>query len=418
MNGGCYLVAWTTLCLVGGWATSWHLGRPFTAVWNVPTARCQTHFGQSLLLEPFGIVHNQAQHFRGQNITIFYKNQFGLYPYLGPRGVLHHGGIPQAVPLHRHLALVTSQISGLMHKGFRGLAVLDWEEWHPLWSRNWGPRRIYRKASWAWAQQQWPDLPPRQQRLEARAAFEWAARALMEGTLQLAQALRPRGLWGFYRFPLCRSPWWGRHNYTGKCQMADRAYNDRLRWLWEASSALFPSIYLPPGLPQIYRKSYTRHRLEEAFRVAQFGHPHPLPVLAYTRLTHLGSGQFLSQNDLVQTIGVSVALGVEGVVLWGDLSFSSSGEQCRLLQSYLSAILGPYLNNVTRAAQACSQQLCHGNGRCARREPSNDDVFLHLEPAGALGTRREDPDKWTHFRCLCYPGWAGAACKVPESGTE
>ncbi|XP_074054113.1 hyaluronidase-3 [Macrotis lagotis] len=418
MNGGCYLVAWVTLCLVGGWVTSWHLGRPFTVVWNVPTARCQARFGQPLLLELFGIVHNQAQRFQGQNITIFYKNQFGLYPYVGPGGVLHHGGVPQAVPLHKHLALVAKQISGLMHKSFRGLAVLDWEEWYPIWSRNWGPRRVYRKASWAWARQQWPDRLPQQQRRKARVAFERAARTLMEGTLQLGRALRPRGLWGFYGFPFCQSPWRGRHNYTGKCQVVDKAYNDRLRWLWEASTALFPSIYLPPGLPHIYRKSYTRHRLQEAFRVARFGHSHPLPVLAYTRLTHLGSGRFLSQNDLIRTIGVGVALGVEGVVLWGDLSFSSSGEQCRLLQNYLSTILGPYLSNVTRAAQACSQQLCHGNGRCARREPSNDDIFLHLEPTDALGALGEEAAKWAHFQCLCYPGWAGGTCKFHVRGAE
>lgn len=44
-----------------------------------------------------------------------------------------------------------------------------------------------------------------------------------------------------------------------------------------------------------------------------------------------GSGQPSSglaalclQDDLVQTIGVSAALGAAGVVLWGDLSFSSS----------------------------------------------------------------------------------------------
>lgn len=30
------------------------------------------------------------------------------------------------------------------------------------------------------------------------------------------------------------------------------------------------------------------------------------------------------QDDLVQTIGVSAALGAAGVVLWGDLSISSS----------------------------------------------------------------------------------------------
>ncbi|XP_074139421.1 hyaluronidase-3 [Sminthopsis crassicaudata] len=416
MNGGCSLVAWATLCLVGGWATSWQLGRPFTAVWNVPTARCQTRFGQPLPLEAFGIVYNQGQHFRGQNVTIFYKNQFGLYPYLGPTGVIHHGGVPQAVPLKKHLTLVASQISGLMHKGFRGLAVLDWEEWHPLWNWNWGRRRIYRKASRAWAQQQWPDLSPKQQRLEARAAFEGAARALMEDTLRLGQALRPGGLWGFYRFPLCRSPWPSRHNYTGKCQKADKTYNDQLRWLWEASSALFPSIYLPPDLPVVYRKAYARYRLEEAFRVARFAHPRALPVLAYTRLTHLGSGRFLSQNDLVQTIGVSVALGAEGIVLWGNLSFSSSGEQCGLLQRYLSSILGPYLSNVTRAAEVCSQQLCHGRGRCARRDPSNDDVFLHWEPT--LGAVGEAAAKWNHFRCLCYPGWKGSACKRPGAGAK
>lgn len=45
----------------------------------------------------------------------------------------------------------------------------------------------------------------------------------------------------------------------------------------------------------------------------------------------VGSGQFSPglavlclQDDLVQTIGVSAALGAAGVVLWGDLSFSSS----------------------------------------------------------------------------------------------
>lgn len=45
----------------------------------------------------------------------------------------------------------------------------------------------------------------------------------------------------------------------------------------------------------------------------------------------VGSGQLSPclavlclQDDLVQTIGVSAALGAAGVVLWGDLSFSSS----------------------------------------------------------------------------------------------
>lgn len=37
-----------------------------------------------------------------------------------------------------------------------------------------------------------------------------------------------------------------------------------------------------------------------------------------------GSAALCLQDDLVRTIGVSAALGAAGVVLWGDLSLSSS----------------------------------------------------------------------------------------------
>ncbi|EAW65071.1 hyaluronoglucosaminidase 3, isoform CRA_a [Homo sapiens] len=48
-------------------------------------------------------------------------------------------------------------------------------------------------------------------------------------------------------------------------------------------------------LPPAHHQAFVRHRLEEAFRVALVGHRHPLPVLAYVRLTHRRSGRFLSQ---------------------------------------------------------------------------------------------------------------------------
>lgn len=31
----------------------------------------------------------------------------------------------------------------------RGLAVIDWEEWRPLWERNWGTKKIYQTLSLA-----------------------------------------------------------------------------------------------------------------------------------------------------------------------------------------------------------------------------------------------------------------------------
>lgn len=48
--------------------------------------------------------------------------------------------------------------------------------------------------------------------------------------------------------------------------------------------------------------------------VGPYGSGQPSPGLA----------DFCFQDDLVQTIGVSAALGAAGVVLWGDLSLSSS----------------------------------------------------------------------------------------------
>ncbi|XP_004451864.1 hyaluronidase-3 isoform X1 [Dasypus novemcinctus] len=406
------LVLGITLCVGCGQPPPRTPEHPFLVLWNVPSARCQARFGVHLPLQALGIITNRSQRFRGQNITIFYKNRLGLYPYFGPRGTAHHGGIPQAVPVDRHLLRAACQIHHRLGPGFTGLAVLDWEEWSPLWAGNWGRRRAYQAASWAWARQAFPDLDPREQLHEARAGFELAARALMEGTLWLGRTLQPHGLWGFYRFPACGNGWHRRvSNYTGRCHAATLARNTRLHWLWAASSALFPSIYLPPRLPAAYHQIFVQHRLQEAFRVARTGHPHPLPVLAYARLTHRSSGRFLSHDDLVQTMGVSAALGAAGVVLWGDLSFSSSEKECWHLHDYLVGILGPYVTNVTRAAMACSLQRCHGHGRCARRDPGQLEAFLHLQPDGS-------PGAWESFSCRCYWGWAGPSCQEPRPRPE
>ncbi|XP_051707583.2 hyaluronidase-3 [Oryctolagus cuniculus] len=410
MQLGPALVLGVAVCLGCGQSCLQAPERPFSVLWNVPSAHCEARFGVRLPLSALGITVNWGQHFRGQNVTIFYKNQFGLYPYLGPRGTAHNGGIPQAVPLDLHLARAAYQICHSLRPSFAGLAVLDWEEWYPLWSGNRGRRRAYQAASRAWAQRMFPDWDPREQLHEARTGFERAARALMEDTLRLGQALRPHGLWGFYRYPACGNGWHSKaSNYTGHCRAATLARNTQLHWLWDASSALFPSIYLPPRLPPAYHQAFVRHRLEEAFRMALAGRTRPLPVLAYARLTYRSSGRFLAQDDLVQTIGVSAALGAAGVVLWGNLSLSSSEEECWRLHDYLVGTLGPYVINVTRAAMACSDQRCHGHGRCVRRDPAQKEAFLHLGPDGSDGA-------WQSFRCRCYWGWAGPGCQEPRLG--
>lgn len=289
-------------------------GQPFAVVWNIPTGRCQHRFGMGLPLSDYGIVENQGGHFAGQNITIFYKNKFGLYPYLSQQGVPHNGGIPQRVSLDAHINRVAENIGLLLRPAFHGLAVVDWEEWRPLWAQNWGAKRIYRAASEQWVRDQYGILPARQQLRLAQLEFEQAAQALMEETLLVGRALRPGGLWGFYRFPDCLNSNWAKEaNYTGQCQPAEVQRNNHLGWLWAASSALYPSIYLPLALPPALRRRFVHHRLREALRVAAFGARGLLPVIAYSRLSFRRSARFL---QLVSTVGPELPVGVGRGSAW------------------------------------------------------------------------------------------------------
>ncbi|XP_033922396.1 hyaluronidase-3 isoform X2 [Melopsittacus undulatus] len=379
--------------------------QPFAVVWNVPTSRCQHHFGMGLPLGNYGIVENQDGRFAGQNMTIFYKNKFGLYPYLSQQGIPHNGGIPQRVPLRVHLAKVAGDIRDLLHPTFHGLAVVDWEEWRPLWTQNWGNKRMYRAASEQWVQDQHGLLPRRWQRRLARRQFERAAQALMEETLLLGRTLRPGGLWGFYRFPDCLNGNWAKvANYTGQCRAADVQRNDRLRWLWAASTALYPSIYLPPALPPALRQRYVHHRLREALRVAAFGTSGLLPVVAYSRLSFRHSPRFLELADLVHTIGESAALGVAGLVLWGDMSYSRSAQT-----AWDVPRLGT-LRAVSLEPSACAlwspSAICTGPraGRRALR------AMAQLPPAACIGPRLAPHPLAPHRCCpLC------ALCPPPAS---
>lgn len=301
-------------------------GQPFAVVWNIPTGRCQRRFGVGLPLGDYGIIENRDGRFTGQNITIFYKNKFGLYPYLSQQGIPHNGGIPQCVPLSAHLARAAGDIRRLLRPAFRGLAVVDWEEWRPLWAQNWGAKRIYRVASEQWVRDRHGLLPVRRQLRLARQEFEQAAQALMEETLLLGRTLRPGGLWGFYRFPDCLNSNWAKDtNYTGQCRPAEVQRNNQLGWLWAASAALYPSIYLPLALPPALRRRYVHHRLREALRVAAFGAQGPLPVVAYSRLSFRRSRRFLEPVSTASVPGSSWALGAVCVSSSRVTSLSPSG---------------------------------------------------------------------------------------------
>lgn len=136
-------------------------------------------------------------------MSIFYRDHLGMYPFISREGWKVNGGIPQLGNLSAHLSLALMQISSLLRPNFTGLAVIDWEEWQPLWEKNLGTKMEYRRLSKLLVRRERPGLSDKAVMSLAREMFEASARKFMEVTLQTAISTRPRGLWGFYGFPVC-----------------------------------------------------------------------------------------------------------------------------------------------------------------------------------------------------------------------
>ncbi|KAM6325232.1 hyaluronidase-1 [Podargus strigoides] len=401
------------------------VNRPFVTIWNIPTERCAKKYNVTLNLEVFDVLANDQQSFIGQDITIFYTEKLGLLPYYTAKGVPVNGGLPQNASLKTHLQQATWDIKvTLPSPAYSGLAVIDWEKWRPLWVRDWDSMEIYRQKSEELVRQQHPQWPPEKVKEKAKQEFEKSARAFMTKTLQLGTTLRPDGYWGFYGFPNCYNNDFKSLPYTGECPAVEQERNKELWWLWESSRALYPSIYLPPFFNGTNKAlAYVRHRVAEAFAVQHNIASSGIPVLPYSQIAFDCTVDFLSQEDLMNTIGESAAQGAAGIVLWGSLNYSTSKEMCLRLKDYVEGPLGHYIVNVTASADMCSQSLCSSQGRCVRRE--NKQGFLHLDPfsftidlqagkpwlvAQSLESGVNVSQLAEEFSCQCYDKWQGPRC--------
>uniref|UniRef100_A0A8D2NI34 Hyaluronidase n=1 Tax=Zonotrichia albicollis TaxID=44394 RepID=A0A8D2NI34_ZONAL len=347
----------------------------------------------------FDLAASPNEGFVGQNLTIFYKERLGLYPYYTRQGVAVNGGVPQNSSLSEHLARLQEGIEKYIRSSTKeGLAVIDWEEWRPVWARNWKPKDIYREASQGLVVQRHPTWPPEKVNKQAAFEFESAAQEFMVKTLRKAKSFRPKQLWGFYLFPDCYNHDYSKNkeSYTGQCPDVEKSRNDQLKWLWKESMALYPSIYLDPLLDSTPNsRKFVRARVMEAMRISQKHHDdYSLPVFVYTRPTYLRKLNVLSQVGLHH---------------WDLLIPSASSELCQLMKNYLEGDLGRYIVNVTTAAELCSTTLCQGRGRCLRQDSHADRPLFwaegQLSSADTLFLR-------THFHCHCYQGWQGSGCQT------
>ncbi|XP_056272120.1 hyaluronidase-5-like [Pseudoliparis swirei] len=356
---------------------------PFVAVWNAPTDRCR-RLHIPLDTAAFQAVTAPAAG-PGQFLTIFYEDRLGLYPKVdAAKRKLYRGGVPQRGNLTEHLAVAQSQIDrSIAQDSSPGLAVIDWESWRPLWDQNWGSKRIYKKLSITHALQMAPFLSSQKISTLAKSQFQRSGRRFMEKTISLGIGERPSRRWGFYLFPDCYNYGWGEPGYTGRCSPKTQEQNNQMLWLWEHSTALFPSVYLQHDLRNSPQAAlYVRNRVQEALRVAALPkRPYTMPVYVYSRPLYRDQTQrFETKADLVSTVGESAALGASGVVMWGGTKDYDDKAACESLAEYLTSTFNPYIANVTAAAMLCSQVLCQGRDCCVRK--SYDSAhYLHLNPA-------------------------------------
>uniref|UniRef100_A0A3Q1EUW8 Hyaluronidase n=1 Tax=Acanthochromis polyacanthus TaxID=80966 RepID=A0A3Q1EUW8_9TELE len=386
--------------------------QPFTVTWNIPDVVCKK-FNISLDTSPFKGVATPAK-VPGQFLSLFYTDRLGLYPHVDLTSRRKfHGGIPQRSNLRASMNKARADINYYIPS--KGLAVIDWEEWRPLWDRNWGTKRIYQSLSVAHVLQTNRSLTVQEATEKAKQQFQEAAKSFMSGMLAMGRAMRPNYLWGFYLFPNCYNYGWHEADYTGQCSKEVRRQNDELLWLWEASTALYPSVYLQVNDPKA--ALMVRNRVQEALRVSALpGRSATTPVFVYMRPVFADQNRrFLSQVDLVSTIGESAAVGASGAVLWGA-SADYDDQSANALSSYLTSTLNPYITNVTAAAQLCSNFLCRGNGRCVRKSYKSNH-YLHLNAENFRVVRIQSrylvvgrptfADLKTlsrRFTCRCYKG--------------
>lgn len=150
----------------------------FPVYWNVPSKVCHSR-KVSIPLEQFGITHNKGHEFLGDQIVIFYEYDFGYFPYYLDYNAETpiNGGLPQNCPIDKHLIRVSQQIrEAIPREDFSGIAVIDFEEWRPLYQLNWGKKAVYRRESIRLVRKQYPQISEKSAEEMAKKEFNSAAK--------------------------------------------------------------------------------------------------------------------------------------------------------------------------------------------------------------------------------------------------
>jgi hypothetical protein len=269
----------------------------------------------------------------------------GLFPTIDDNGTWINGGVPQAADLKRHLHAIEVTLPGwIPDASWSGNAVLDFESWTNVFELNngnsgWHGKR-YQIASRHLVKQKHPDWNETAIEAAAKREFEAAATSWFVATLRKCREIRPNARWGFYGLPAQAQGNCIGHGPSLKCGY-DNPNATELRHgvevtqmpVWRASTALFPSIYIPHAIhgdTEMIR-AYIQSSVRESVRVAK--------LAAAPDGTQLGVYPYgwdhyhapptppvrMDVAFVLAQLQHSADLGAAGVVFWGDPVYSDPG---------------------------------------------------------------------------------------------
>lgn len=313
-----------------------------------------------------------------------------------------NGGVPQYANLTLHLELIKQTIDDFIPPlDYNGNLVLDFENWTPIWEGNRGGNsyhaKVYQEYSIDLLEKQHPSWTPEEISELAGRSFRLAGVRFFVATLQLLRSLRPKASIGFYGLPnghyksYC-TPDKSRCGYDNPdLGPSLKQQNDAIAPIYQASSALFPSVYLREQSNDTfadwrhYNQKYVNDTVHESVRLvttySNFFSPKTTPIRSfYWAKYHDGGKDLLSAQDLAMVAkNTYLPPWSTEVVQWG---FSG------LIGPWQSSVGGPVMKLVVDTLDDCARLFCNNHGWCSHY-PDIDSTFQ---------------------TCICDAGYQGEDC--------
>jgi len=439
--------------------------KPYQIIWNSPIKRCGIKFGVDINITKYGIYQNTytesgeyGDDWVGDKVALLANfNNFGNWPYLEPfrngRPInhtgwpdqnalknetvkLHNGGVPQEGNLTDHLRTLKMSVDRILPENFTGLGVFDMEYWRPIYKTLFS-FKAYKEHSMNNTRSKHPGYREEALQSLAKVEFEIAAKEFMDQSVKFVQSLRPNAIFGYYGYPFCF-----KDSDAYECSDSTYEWNEQMQWLANSSSALFPSGYFYKQSSDSYKETKTHALLMATKKWRSRTNDVHKPIYLYTKIGIDYPAPFYTWLDLVNSIGKSADLGIDGALMWGNHYLESSEENCIQTKSYIDEIFGPFVKEVLSFTESCSRTLCNSHGRCALKDATRPSKSLRLISKkirvlktyykSGLRNMREEQILFTNpgsyltqlytidhninhvkknYRCECFRGYKGYYCQ-------